>query len=518
MSELLQKKAMTEKEMKRKQRLVLLKAKRDPVFFAEHFLIDPQMKYYTLEEQQKSFLRDKNKNRIFFCSRRSGKTLTLIIDLLHKAFFNRNQSLGLIAPTLAQATEFANVMNDMILRSPMISSSFIVNNKFTKQLTNLSRISFKTAGAKSGQAENSGLVGSGYHVLYLDEIQSMDAASLGTILPVITGQVGDARLCFSGTPRGRSGFFWDLLQNAFQVTEYYKNNGKPMPLKENGKYSLHRYQVTELDENDNVMYSRAEYRLPIDELETIKETIGVEMFKREYCLEFLDSMTMPFYSDLIDLAFVAPKPQTFSSFQPACAGIDFGKKRNISALTIAVQTPQQTWEAKYYKRWRIDTKYNEILHYVNNILPKVFPNLKALAIDHTGVGTVLTESINHDSFYEVLDIIFSQPSKVSMVEGLVSSMENQFITFYPDKLLQKEMSEYTRETTENDRVIYTKGESDDCLDSAMLCNVAINHYIQNGSKRSTPFKMFTLGTNALGDKNYQNKRRRDRYTKKRKRR
>ena len=105
-----------------------------------------------------------------------------------------------------------------------------------------------------------------------------------------------------------------------------------------------------------------------------------------------------------------------------------------------------------------------------------------------------------------------------MVEGLVSSMENQFITFAPDKLLQKEMAQYSRETTENDRVIYTKGESDDCLDSAMLCNVAINDYIQNGQRRRNPLKMFSLGQNALGNKSYDNTKSRNRYTKKRKRR
>ena len=219
-------------EDKTKLKKVLMKAKDSPTYFAEHFLVNPQMEYYKLEPQQKAFLEDPSNNRIFFCSRRSGKTLTLIIDLLHKAFFTPNQNVGLIAPTLNQATAFANVMNDMILRSPLIQSSFMVNNKFDKQLFNLSRISFKTAGAKSGQAENSGLVGSGYHVLYLDEIQSMDAESLGTILPIITGQVGNAKLCFSGTPRGRAGFFWDLLQNAYQITEYYENDGKPKPLKE----------------------------------------------------------------------------------------------------------------------------------------------------------------------------------------------------------------------------------------------------------------------------------------------
>ena len=501
---------------KNKIQKVLYKAKQDPVFFAENFLTNQQMQKYKLEDQQKLFLRDQSPYKILFCSRRSGKTLTMIIDMLHKAFFRPNQQIALIAPTLDQSKTFANVFNDMILRTPMLQSSFITSNKLDKQLSNGSRIAFKTAGAASGKKEDSNLVGSGLNTLYLDEAQSVDADAMATIMPVVTGQIGQAEIVMAGTPRARTGFFFDNIQNAKCISECYINNGKPRNCPSNGKYSLHRFKISDLDENGNVAYSRAEYRLTIEELETIKSTIGSEKFRREFCLEFLDSISMPFYSDLIALAFTARPPSTFSSLQPACAGIDFGKKRNISSLTIATQTPQMTWEAKYYKRWQLGTKYTEILHFVNNIVPKSFPNLKVLAIDQTGVGNVLTEGVNHNSFYDVLDIIFSQPSKVSMVEGLVSSMENQFLTFMPDRLLEKEMAEYSRETTENDRVIYTKGESDDCLDSAMLCNVAINHYIQNGQHRTKPFKSFSLGQNVIGNKSYQQKRRRDRYTKKRK--
>ena len=502
--------------MSDKIKKVLLKSKNDPVFFAEHFLTNQQMENYTLEPQQKVFLRDTSPYKILFCSRRSGKTLTMIIDMLHKAFFRANQQIALISPTMDQSKTFANVFNDMVLRSPILQSSFITSNKLDKQLSNGSRIAFKTAGAASGKKEDSNLVGSGLNTLYLDEAQSVDADAMSTIMPVVTGQIGQAEIVMAGTPRARTGFFFDNIMNAKQISEVYVNNGKPKACPKNGKYSLHRFKIADLDENDNVAYSRAEYRLTIEELETIKSTIGTEKFRREFCLEFLDSISMPFYSDLIALSFVARPPATFSSLQPACAGIDFGKKRNISSLTIATQTPQMTWEAKYYKRWQLGTKYTEILHFVNNILPKSFPNLKVLAIDQTGVGNVLTEGVNHNSFYDVLDVVFSQPSKVSMVEGLVSSMENQFLTFMPDRLLEKEMSEYSRETTENDRVIYTKGESDDCLDSAMLCNMAINYYIQNGQHRTKPLKSYSLGQNVIGNKNYRNKRRRDRYTKKRK--
>lgn len=75
------------------------------------------------------------------------------------------------------------------------------------------------------------------------------------------------------------------------------------------------------------------------------------------------------------------------------------------------------------------------------------------------------------------------------------------------------MSEYTREVTENDRTVFKKGESDDFVDSFMLCNLAINLYLSNGPKRTNAFKTYTLGTNVLTDKNYTEKRRRNKYTK-----
>ena len=99
-----------------------------------------------------------------------------------------------------------------------------------------------------------------------------------------------------------------------------------------------------------------------------------------------------------------------------------------------------------------------------------------------------------------------------MVESCVSNMEDQLLRIAPDKRLEKEMSEYRRETTENDRVVFKKGESDDCIDSLMLCNYAIMDYLQNGQKRSKPLLSFSLGANVLNNKNYQNKKR-NKYTK-----
>lgn len=502
---------MNERE---KIKLVLEKSCQDPVFFAEHFLKNVKMQNYTIEPQQAGFLRDKSPYKILFCSRRSGKTLCMIVDMLHKALFRPNQQIALIAPTLDQAKTFANVFNDMILRSRGLASCFISDNKLDKQLDNGSRIAFKTAGAASGKEEDSALVGSSLNTLYIDEAQSMSADGMSTILPVVTGQMGEAEIVLAGTPRARSGFFFENIMNAKQISECYVNNGIPRSCPNNGKYSLHRYQVTELDENDRVMYSRAAYRLTIDELETVKSTIGVEKFRREYCLEFLDSISMPFYSDLIAMANVLKQPKGFSSNAVACAGIDFGKRRNNSVLSVGIQSLDGTWKIPYFKDWPLKTKYSEIIHYLNNILPRKFPRLRWLAIDATGVGQAIAESINHESFYEVTDVIFSQPQKVNLVENTVYNMENKYVTMWGPKRLLKEMSEYTRETTENDRIVFTKGESDDYVDSFMLTNLAITNYTQNGAKRTEAYPVYSLGGNMMQQNNKRSQR--GRFTKKRK--
>ena len=188
----------------------------------------------------------------------------------------------------------------------------------------------------------------------------------------------------------------------------------------------------------------------IDELETVKSTIGAEMFRREYCLEFLDSISMPYYSEIREMAGICKEPKNFFSDRIAVGGVDFGKRRNNSVLTI-------------------------------------------------------------EAPYNVLDVIFSQPKKVDLVENSINLMESRYLTYYPHKQLEKEMDDYVRETTENDRIIYKKGESDDFIDSFNLCNLAISDYNQNGAKRTSPLRSYSLGTNVFGDKNYR-KKSRDRWS------
>ena len=42
----------------------------------------------------------------------------------------------------------------------------------------------------------------------------------------------------------------------------------------------------------------------------------------------------------------------------------------------------------------------------------------------------------------------------SAIENAINNLESRFVTYYPHEQLEKEMQEYTREITENDRIVY----------------------------------------------------------------
>lgn len=457
---------------------VLLKAKQKPSFFASHFLIGKDGGPLKLEKQQELFVNDPSPFRIFFASRRSGKSIALSVDILHTMFFNKDYHITCLAPTLNQSKEFATVFGDLIDRSPLLGSSVVVNNKMEKKLTNRSRVSFLTAGSSSGNNEDSAVVGRSPDELVLDEMQSTSDETLGTIMPAAIGQRKQMKITQAGTPRARSGMFYDSIKNARYLTEYY-NNHYHEEINPNGRYSLHKFKITETDADGNVLFSRSP-RVSIDDLETIKETIGLQKFQREFELAFLDASTIVYNDSLIQKQGILPEPKIFFNRNVAVGGIDIGKQRNNTVLSIATYE-NNVWQAKYFFSWELGTKYRDIENWLKMTLPKKFPNFKVLSVDQTGVGNAIYEDLeNSIKNYLVEGVIFSQPSKVSLAEGCVSKLENDMLRFYPHKTLLREMKDYNRTLTDAGRIVYEKGVSDDFIDSFNLLSNSIDIMMNKG--------------------------------------
>ena len=128
-----------------------------------------------------------------------------------------------------------------------------------------------------------------------------------------------------------------------------------------------------------------------------------------------------------------------------------------------------------------------------------------LGIDATGVGKAVAEGLNYHNKFEIKNILFSQPMKVSLVENAVMNLETDYVRFYNHPILDKEMAAYTRLVNDNGRVLFEKGESDDFVDAFNMCNDAITDVTNRGLIYRANISLSGLGASLTDiNKNFRN--------------
>jgi len=88
----------------------------DPVYFAEIFLRSPAdpKEPLVLREYQKNILKDPAQKRILRMGRRTGKTVTLAIEAIWKAFTHSNREVLIVAGYDSQVATLFNLINRMV--------------------------------------------------------------------------------------------------------------------------------------------------------------------------------------------------------------------------------------------------------------------------------------------------------------------------------------------------------------------------------------------------------------------
>lgn len=454
----------------------LIKCKNDIIFFAEHVCRAEDGSFYVLEEHQRAMVSSEEPQVIYFCGRRLGKSFMLAIEAIHKALFYPYQKVFVLSPTESQAKEIADTITGLIERSELIEREVKINNVLEKRFANGSRISVRTAG---GRGNVSSIIGSGTHLLILDEIQDVSEELIYKILPVMRGQKGKSKLIMAGTPRDRSGFLFESLNTAPDIWD----NGEWTHYPERpGTFTVYRKQTAYLDEEDNVIESGTP-RITIDELKQDLQNMPLIQFKQEYCLDFMASVSDVYSEDLREKIFYTPENIQWGTKRPVCFGLDIGKMRNETVLIIAevIHTPIQdnysykTLDVKWYKEFPLGTEYDEIEDYIAYELPKSFPNIIRGVIDTTGPGIPVFEAIEKRVIkagkpFMVEPYKFSKEKKKDLVEGAVAALERGQARAVYHKRLNKEMSGYKRELTDSQNYIYHKtAGSDDYVDALNLC-------------------------------------------------
>lgn len=450
----------------------------DIVFFIETLLVDEEGQKYKVEPHQEAMMTSTEGQVCYFCGRRLGKSFMLAAEAIHRAVFFKYQRIFVLSPTEEQASELADTITGMIERCALVENEVTKDNVMTKRFKNGSRIKIRTAG---GRGNVSSMIGSGAHLLIIDEVQDVSYDLISKIIPVQRGQKGKSKFIISGTPRDKSGFLYESLESAPRVWD--DGEWKEYPDR-NGYFTVYRQQSCYLDEEENIIRSSTP-RITVEEFEEDKVSMPRIQFLQEYCLDFIPTVSDVYAEELRKEVLYQQDVYSikFKSNNPVVAGLDVGKMRNNSVLYIAevIPAPKENnksykiLDLKWHKTWELGTEYDDIEDYIVYELPELFPKMFRIVVDATGVGEAVWEGINskakkNKAKFTVESFKFSKEKKKELVEFGVAALERGQVKIPWNKVLNREMQGYKREVTESQNYIYQKTSgSDDYVDAMNLC-------------------------------------------------
>lgn len=188
----------------------------DPVLWAETNLKNPDdpAKPLKLRWYQKEMLRCPDKKKVFRLGRRCGKSITLCVEMLWKAFNNSHRTVLVCTPYKNQVAQlWKDGFHKLIKGNEFIEGSItrMGQNPWTIEWTNESRILGLTAGSKTGN-KGSAIRGQNATDLYLDEVDYMGDEAIQSIMAIIATR-RDTRFVISSTPTGRREFYYEACTN-----------------------------------------------------------------------------------------------------------------------------------------------------------------------------------------------------------------------------------------------------------------------------------------------------------------
>lgn len=129
----------------------------DPVLWAKAFVISndaiaKKVGPWKARDYQEEMLRDKSLYKVYRCGRRIGKSETMIIEGLHKAYTHEGFRILYVTPYETQVNLVFMRMRELVQSSPLlkIEVTKMKNSPYTIEFRNGSVIMGFTTGASSG--------------------------------------------------------------------------------------------------------------------------------------------------------------------------------------------------------------------------------------------------------------------------------------------------------------------------------------------------------------------------------
>ena len=440
----------------------------DPVIWARAFLRtnNPKTKKlepWTARDYQEEMLRCNDTRIVYRCGRRIGKSETMIVGGLHKAYTNKQFRVLYVTPYETQVNLIFMRMRELIADSPLLKSQIVrmINSPYMIEFANGSTIMGFTTGASSGSGAAS-VRGQRADWIYMDEIDYMGELDYSTVA-AIAGERADIGITASSTPTGKRGVFYRMCMDpSFGYTQFFHpSTHNPNWCQE--MEDQFRAELTEIQYEHEILAEFGTEEAGVFD----KEKLDAAM-RREY---YLYNELSPTEQKALESSGRYPERLIYDEFNPApynpfrCLGVDFDKFQAGSSILV-LDYDVKTRCFKVMKRievprgeYSLDNAVNWIIK-VNKIYNPSWifcdrgygdyqiERLHIYGDEHPETG--LRNKVVGYQFKESLEImdpvtkeIRKEPVKQFMVNQLSLDIERERLILSPfDEVLHKQLVDY----------------------------------------------------------------------------
>ena len=194
----------------------------NPYYWAEKNIdLDtiPEKRKFISRWYQEQMVRCSAKRKVFRCGRRSGKTFSFAISILHRVLTTANYKVMVVTPYDVQAEEIFNTIRDLINLlgetwgeyKDIVKRDIKGSPNHLMQFANGSRIrGFTTGSSGAGPVR-----GQGAQLIVLDEVDYMTESDLDSILAILADN-SEVELWMASTPKGK------LILHKMEQLDTYK--------------------------------------------------------------------------------------------------------------------------------------------------------------------------------------------------------------------------------------------------------------------------------------------------------
>jgi len=356
---------------------------------------------------QAELLRSTSKRIVACWARQTGKTTTIAVKVIHFAFTNAKTTTLIVSRGLRQSMIMFGIIENLIMKHPILRKSVTKSTRTQIQLTNGSQITALPCGP-----DGASLRGFTADLVVMDEAAFMPEDVIASVIfPMLATTNGTAIML--STPWGRDHIYYRSFKNPNYWSQHVKAEQCPL--------------ITPAF------------------LEEQRRDIGELRYKMEYDAEFVEDENSFFKQDLIRQCIedYDPISETQLAAEGKIAGnyylgADFGKKVDYSVIAVLKQEENESYRLIYLKQFELGTPYTDIVAHIQRLNDK-FDIIKGY-VDQGAVGESLVEEIRQFS-PQIDGLAFTAKTKQDLMTHLQTRMEQRRLILPLDRVLLAQINE-----------------------------------------------------------------------------